>query len=411
MGDLRRVNREISILKEIKHPNIIQLYEIVETPEELFLVTDYIPGGELFDYIVEKGRLEETEACRYFRQIIGGIEYLHKLRIAHRDLKPENLLLDSEQSIKIVDFGLSNRYASGELLLTACGSPCYAAPEMIEGKQYHGPTVDVWSSGIILFAMICGYLPFEDENTSKLYKKILNGGFNIPDHVSKGARDLLRSILVTNPEARFSVEDIKRHKWFTQSGYLAPLRDLGEFKRLAKVHEKVLAQMKEYGFEDAKSIEVMLKLNKHNQITVTYYLLYERIVNRAKDLRSKFGIASESDEEKTITIANAELSKELEKSFSFSKSAFYEEKSSQFSHRTNKVLQLDSRRADKSLLSILLKKRACINSVIGPSLHTRKRREVSEDCAGTNPRFGLVSAREKYVNSIHNGNSSPGNRV
>lgn len=143
VADIERVAREIHILKLIRHPNIIQLYEIIETPKQLFLIMEYASGGELFDYIVEHTRVPEIEACKFFQQIISGIEYIHKLGVVHRDLKPENLLLDQNKNIKIVDFGLSNTYKNSELLKTACGSPCYAAPEMIAGKQYVGSRVDL----------------------------------------------------------------------------------------------------------------------------------------------------------------------------------------------------------------------------------------------------------------------------
>lgn len=142
-ADADRVSREIKILKIVHHPNVIQLYEIIESTKQLYLIMEYANGGELFDYIVSKGRLKEDEATRFFQQIVAGISYLQKLRISHRDLKPENLLLDDKMNIKIVDFGLSNIYKSGELLKTACGSPCYAAPEMIAGKKYHGGKVDI----------------------------------------------------------------------------------------------------------------------------------------------------------------------------------------------------------------------------------------------------------------------------
>lgn len=161
VADVERVSREIHILKLIRHPNIIQLYEIIETPKHLFLVMEYMERGELFDYIVSKKRMEEEEACKVFEQIISGIEYIHKLRIVHRDLKLENCLIDYDKTIRIVDFGLSNTYKPEERLRTACGSPCYAAPEMIEGKAPYEPImVDVWSAGVILFAMVCGFLPF-----------------------------------------------------------------------------------------------------------------------------------------------------------------------------------------------------------------------------------------------------------
>ena len=133
-----------------------------------------------------------------------------------RDLKPENLLLDHKKNIKIVDFGLSNTYKAGETLKTACGSPCYAAPEMIAGKRYLGSNVDIWSCGVILFAMICGYLPFEDPNTANLYKKILNGDYTIPKFVSPESRELIQSILNTDPEKRFKISDIRKHAWFNQ---------------------------------------------------------------------------------------------------------------------------------------------------------------------------------------------------
>lgn len=175
---------------------------------------EYCNGGELFEYIVANNRIKEKEACRFFQQIISGVEYIHKLNVVHRDLKPENLLLDYNMNIKIVDFGLSNTYKDGQMLKTACGSPCYAAPEMIAGKRYHGLQVDIWSCGVILFAMLCGYLPFEDANTSNLYKKILNGDFQIPKFVSNEARDILKGILNTDPQKRFTIQDIRNHAWY-----------------------------------------------------------------------------------------------------------------------------------------------------------------------------------------------------
>jgi len=137
----------------------------------------------------------------------------------HRDLKPENMLLNEEGKLKLVDFGLSNIYKEGENLKTACGSPCYAAPEMIAGNPYNGLRVDIWSCGVILFAMICGYLPFEDPDTSKLYKKIMNAEYEIPDFVSRHARDLITRILNTNPDERLTLKQIKEHIWFRQADF------------------------------------------------------------------------------------------------------------------------------------------------------------------------------------------------
>lgn len=167
---------------------------------------EYAAGGELFDYIVGKDRLSEKEACKFYLQIVNGIEYLHKQGIAHRDLKPENLLLDYEKNLKIVDFGLSNQYKDGETLVTACGSPCYAAPEMIAGKRYKGIDVDIWSSGVTLYAMLVGYLPFEDPNTCLLYKKIILGEYDEPTHLSDKAKAALKAILQTDPSKRATVK-------------------------------------------------------------------------------------------------------------------------------------------------------------------------------------------------------------
>ena len=171
-SDIERVSRELKILKQVNHPNVVKLYEIIETPKQIYLAMEYMPCGELFDYIVSRNKLSEEQACLFYQQILSGLDYLHKSHIIHRDLKPENLLLDQNNIIKIVDFGLSYLETSTELLKTACGSPCYAAPEMIAGKRYKGQSADIWSCGIILFAMVCGYLPFEDPNTAHLYKKI-----------------------------------------------------------------------------------------------------------------------------------------------------------------------------------------------------------------------------------------------
>jgi len=213
-ADKTRVEREIKILKTLRHNNIIQLYSVISTSTTIYLIMEYASGKELFDYIVLKQRLNEMEACKFFQQIISGIEYLHKLRIVHRDLKPENLLLDNKKEIKIADFGLSNLYSKGELLKTACGSPCYAAPEMIAGKKYSGLMVDIWSSGIILYAMLCGYLPFEDKNNEILYKKITEGKFTLPNNISESAVDLLKRILNTDPRKRFNISQIRNHPWF-----------------------------------------------------------------------------------------------------------------------------------------------------------------------------------------------------
>ena len=169
------------------------MYQIIETECELYLIMEHANAGELFDYIVKNDRVDDINAAKFFHQILEGVQHLHEHGVCHRDLKPENLLLEKlKHNIKIIDFGLSNMYSSPtDTLKTACGSPCYAAPEMIAGKDYKGLQVDIWSCGVILYAMLCGYLPFEDPNTDKLYKKILDCDYTIPGYVSESGRNLI----------------------------------------------------------------------------------------------------------------------------------------------------------------------------------------------------------------------------
>ncbi|KAH7279957.1 hypothetical protein KP509_37G045000 [Ceratopteris richardii] len=209
-----KVTREIKILKLFMHPHIIRLYEAIDTPADIFLVMEHVNNGELFDYIVEKGRLSDDEARRFFQQIISGVEYCHRNMVVHRDLKPENLLLDSEYNVKIADFGLSNVMYDGHFLKTSCGSPNYAAPEVISGKLYAGPEVDVWSCGVILYALLCGSLPFDDENIPNLFKKIKDGIYTLPSHLSAGAKDLILRMLLVDPLKRITIPEIKQHPWF-----------------------------------------------------------------------------------------------------------------------------------------------------------------------------------------------------
>ena len=213
-NDIERVAREIHILKVVRHPNIIRMYEIIETQTRLFIIMEHCCNGELFSYITAKSKLKEEEACRLYQQLISAISYLSQLGIAHRDIKPENLLLDRQLNLKVVDFGLSNTFAPGEKLTTACGSPCYAAPELIKGLEYVGPKADIWSSGVVLFTLLCGHLPFEDSDTQKLYQKILNARYSFTCYASKEAQTLVKNILVPDPNLRYGLKQILSSTWF-----------------------------------------------------------------------------------------------------------------------------------------------------------------------------------------------------
>ena len=298
--DKKRLEREIEILKKLKHPNIVQLYSVIETERQILLIMEYIKGQELFQYILIKKKLSEDEACFYFQQIISGIEYLHNLKIVHRDIKSENILIEQNTNIiKIIDFGFSNIYGDKdkEILSTACGSPFYAPPEMLRGESYKGGGVDIWSVGVVLFAMICGYLPFEGEENSELYKKIIDGKFSIPSYISIHGRELLYQLLNTNPKKRINIMQIKRHPWvkFYSNGLYNngdPIFNVGLNidKYIIPIDEEIVEQMeKKFNLSKIK-IRIDILSNKCNDCTTLYYLILHKKIRSGKksisDLKS-----------------------------------------------------------------------------------------------------------------------------
>lgn len=202
---LEKVEREIAIMKLIEHPHVLGLYDVYENHKYLYLILEHVSGGELFDYLVKKGRLTPKEARRFFRQIISALDFCHKHSICHRDLKPENLLLDDKNNIKIADFGMASLQMEGSMLETSCGSPHYACPEVIRGEKYDGRRADVWSTGVILYALLVGALPFDDDNLRQLLEKVKRGVFHIPHFVSSEIQDLLRAMIEVDSDKRLTV--------------------------------------------------------------------------------------------------------------------------------------------------------------------------------------------------------------
>ncbi|KAF8488746.1 hypothetical protein JB92DRAFT_2820279 [Gautieria morchelliformis] len=220
---MSKVEREIEVLRIIQHPNIVRLYDVIETDKYIGIILEYASGGELFDHILAHRYLKEKDACKLFAQLISGVSYIHAKKIVHRDLKLENLLLDRNRNVIITDFGFANRFEhrSDDLMQTSCGSPCYAAPELVISEGlYVGSAVDIWSCGVILYAMLAGYLPFDDDpanpegdNINLLYKYIVNTPLTFPDYVSHDARDLLSMMLVPDPKRRSGLPEIMSHRW------------------------------------------------------------------------------------------------------------------------------------------------------------------------------------------------------
>ncbi|XP_052875152.1 CBL-interacting serine/threonine-protein kinase 20-like isoform X13 [Gossypium arboreum] len=219
-GLIDQIKREISVMRLVKHPNVVRLYEVMASKLKIYFVMEYVKGGELFGKVT-KGKLKENDARQYFQQLIAAVDYCHSRGVYHRDLKPENLLVDENRNLKVSDFGLSalreSRRQDG-LLHTTCGTPAYVAPEVINMKGYDGAKVDIWSCGVILYVLLAGFLPFHDENLMELYKKITKGEFRCPQWFPPEVRKLLSKILDPNPSQRIMVAKIMENSWF-KKGY------------------------------------------------------------------------------------------------------------------------------------------------------------------------------------------------
>ncbi|XP_057323548.1 serine/threonine-protein kinase MARK2-like isoform X11 [Microplitis mediator] len=289
-GSLQKLFREVRIMKMLDHPNIVKLFQVIETEKTLYLVMEYASGGEVFDYLVLHGRMKEKEARAKFRQIVSAVQYCHQKKIIHRDLKAENLLLDSEMNIKIADFGFSNEFTPGNKLDTFCGSPPYAAPELFQGKKYDGPEVDVWSLGVILYTLVSGSLPFDGSTLRELRERVLRGKYRIPFYMSTDCENLLKKFLVLNPTKRASLEvrgdkNIMKDKWMNMGyeddelkPYLEPEPDYKDHKRIGE-SAKALAIM---GYSRTE-IEDSLGQAKYDDVFATYLLLGRKTTDPESD--------------------------------------------------------------------------------------------------------------------------------
>ena len=275
-------------MKLLDHPNIVKLYQVIETEKTLYLVMEYASGGEVFDYLVAHGRMKEKEARAKFRQIVSAVQYCHQKRIIHRDLKAENLLLDSEMNIKIADFGFSNEFCLGQKLDTFCGSPPYAAPELFQGKKYDGPEVDVWSLGVILYTLVSGSLPFDGANLKELRERVLRGKYRIPFYMSTDCENLLKKFLVLNPAKRASLETIMKDKWMNigceddeLKPYVEPESEFNDPRRVEVLTNMGLTR---------EDIEESLKNKKYDDIMANYLLL-DPNQNETSDSRSSSSLS------------------------------------------------------------------------------------------------------------------------
>lgn len=283
---VKQIKREVSVMRLVRHPHIVELKEVMATKGKIFLVVEYVKGGELFNKVA-KGKLNEDVARKYFQQLISAVDFCHSRGVTHRDLKPENLLLDENEDLKVSDFGLSalpeQRREDG-MLLTPCGTPAYVAPEVLKKKGYDGSKADLWSCGVILYALLCGYLPFQGENVMRIYRKTFKGEYEFPEWISPHAKILISNLLVPDPKKRYSIVDIMNDPWF-RVRFVRPIafsmRDLS----IEENNKDINIDFNEIGEDDVDIPElVMVKPSR------PFYNAFEIIssLSHGFDLRSLF---------------------------------------------------------------------------------------------------------------------------
>ncbi|XP_058458351.1 uncharacterized protein LOC131434981 isoform X3 [Malaya genurostris] len=282
--NLAKTFREISILKVLHHPHITRLYEVMESRNKIYLVTEHAARGEIFDHLVAHGRMKEEEASRVFSQIISAVDYCHCKGIVHRDLKAENVLLDNEMNVKLADFGFSNTFTEGAPLRTWCGSPPYAAPEVFQGVEYDGPKSDIWSLGVVLYVLVCGALPFDGATLHDLRSVVVTGKFRIPFFMSQECEHLIRHMLVVEPEKRYTLRQIGNHKWLEMYNTI-PILETGSFQQAesANLDTVVMTHMLQLPGLTADMIAQSVHENRFDHIYAIYYLLVDKLKQKRKE--------------------------------------------------------------------------------------------------------------------------------
>ncbi|NP_034920.2 maternal embryonic leucine zipper kinase isoform 1 [Mus musculus] len=311
-SDLPRVKTEIDALKSLRHQHICQLYHVLETKNKIFMVLEYCPGGELFDYIISQDRLSEEETRVVFRQILSAVAYVHSQGYAHRDLKPENLLFDENHKLKLIDFGLCAKPKGNKdyHLQTCCGSLAYAAPELIQGKSYLGSEADVWSMGILLYVLMCGFLPFDDDNVMALYKKIMRGKYEVPKWLSPSSILLLQQMLQVDPKKRISMRNLLNHPWVMQD-YSCPVEWQSKTP-LTHLDEDCVTELSVHHRSSRQTMEDLISSWQYDHLTATYLLLLAKKARgkpaRLQLLSFSCGTASTTPKSKNLSLEDMSTS-------------------------------------------------------------------------------------------------------
>ncbi|XP_074652388.1 serine/threonine-protein kinase SIK3-like isoform X2 [Tubulanus polymorphus] len=300
--NLKKIFREIQIMKMLRHPNIVRLFQVMETDRMIYLVTEYASGGEIFDHLVAHGRMNEKEARKKLKQILAAVSYCHSRHVVHRDLKAENLLLDASLNIKIADFGFSNYFTPGKKLTTWCGSPPYAAPELFEGKEYDAPKVDIWSLGVVLYVLVCGALPFDGSTLQSLRARVLSGRFRVPFFMSTECEHLIRHMLVIDPNKRLTMEEIIRHKWIQVGSTPDDVKVFNEIleqynnntcSEPETINEVVLSHMESLGINREETVKSVNK-KAYDHLSAIYHIVLDKLKRHQKAGGSTPGSSSPS---------------------------------------------------------------------------------------------------------------------
>uniref|UniRef100_A0A7S3EHH1 Protein kinase domain-containing protein n=5 Tax=Rhodosorus marinus TaxID=101924 RepID=A0A7S3EHH1_9RHOD len=271
----KKLQREITVMKLCNHPNVLRLLDVFEIDTHLFLVLEFVDGCELFQYLVRHGPLSSEQALKFFRQLIAGVEYCHKRLICHRDLKPENLLLDRNLNLRVADFGMTNLNIPGSLLETSCGSPHYAAPEVVSGDLYNGLEADIWSCGVILYAMVAGRLPFDDDNIQRLLLKVQRGVFHFPTNMDPDIKALIKGMMMVDPKMRLTIPEIKQNPWYNSIPDDNPFVDdfVAPEEPIRDPNPAVLQGLVDLGWGDNSSVRHELAKPQANLVKVFYVQL------------------------------------------------------------------------------------------------------------------------------------------
>ncbi|KAK8884034.1 Serine/threonine-protein kinase brsk1 [Tritrichomonas musculus] len=306
-----KIQREIALMRLVEHSHLLKLVDVLESPRHLYIVLEYASKGELFDFLVEHRRLKEDIALKFFRQIIYGLEYLHTLGICHRDLKPENILLDDQYNIKIADFGFA-KYVKSSIAETSCGSPHYAAPEVIRGEPYDGCAADVWSCGVILYALLAGYLPFDDQSIRNLLAKVKKGVFSMPQF-PEPIKELIHRMLTLDPKQRITLAQIKSHpcfRWGLPQDYVLPSPlpnpSFNDPIPPESVAPEVFDLLKKIGYNDADELSTDFATPGHTMAKVFYFMLTSQISLEQLQWDSSIGGVSQG------TIGDSESENDLQ---------------------------------------------------------------------------------------------------